>query len=196
MNILMHVELSRVIRKAVEKELNLKIDNFSFTYGNIKPDIIPSSLPHYKESALESVQAEIEQLATLKFNHSSRWLKQFSERLGIITHYLSDFFCYAHSEYFQPEKTGHYLYEFRQFYYFKRNQEVISLYSSMIPTYIQLSASNLHNCIEAAHARYRSIIKDNRVPYARDAIYAISICVLVCVSLISMCLENQLKFAV
>ena len=35
MNIVMHLELSQAIRIAVEKELDIKMDAFSFMYGNI-----------------------------------------------------------------------------------------------------------------------------------------------------------------
>lgn len=111
MNLILHLELSLIIRKAVEKELDIKIDTLNFIYGNIKPDIIPTSISHYKHAAMEFVQDEIEKLASLSFNKSKRWLKQFSERMGIITHYLSDFFCYAHSEYYQNEVKLHFLYE-------------------------------------------------------------------------------------
>ena len=39
MNIVMHLGLSQAIRNAVEKELAIKMDAFSFMYGNIKPDL-------------------------------------------------------------------------------------------------------------------------------------------------------------
>lgn len=196
MNIIMHLKLSQIIRKAVEKELEIKIDAFSFMYGNIKPDIIHTPISHYKDAAMESVQAEIEELSSLSFNKSKKWLIQFSERLGIITHYLSDFFCYAHSQYFQGDIVMHFLYESRQVYYFKKDQKVVSLFSPIMPTSIQLSTNNIINCIEVAHDRYRSIIKDNLFPYEWDTANAVSICVLVCVSLISMCIQNQLEIAV
>jgi hypothetical protein len=195
MNIAMHLELSQVIRKAVEKELHIKLNAFRFMYGNIKPDIIQTSIPHYKHTAMGYVQAEIEKLSSLKFSKSPRWLKQFSESLGIITHYLSDFFCYAHSDYFQGEITRHFLYEFRQFCYFQRKYKLASLYNPLTPAYIQLSAANLNNCIEAAHDKYRSVLTNNLVPYEWDSSNAVNICILVCVSLLSMCIENQLIIA-
>ncbi|MDR3539471.1 MAG: zinc dependent phospholipase C family protein [Desulfosporosinus sp.] len=196
MNIALHLEFSQVIRKAVEKELDIKLDALSFMYGNIKPDVIRTSIPHYKHTAMEFVQTEIEKLASLKFNKSKKWLKHFSGRLGIITHYLADFFCYAHSEVFQGDIMSHFLYEFWQSYYFIRSQKVVCWYIPMTPTYLQLSANYLTSCIEAAHDRYRSILKDNLFLYEWDTANAVSICVIVCVALISMCIENQLKFAV
>ncbi|KJS47330.1 MAG: hypothetical protein VR66_20225 [Peptococcaceae bacterium BRH_c23] len=100
MNIVMHLGLSQAIRNAVEKELDIKMDAFSFMYGNIKPDLKASSvkIPHFKHTAMNLVQAEIEKLTTLRLNEPRRWSKQLSERIGVITHYLSDFFCYAHTE--------------------------------------------------------------------------------------------------
>jgi len=196
MNIVLHLEFSQVIRKAVEKELNIKIDVLSFMYGNIKPDLIQTSIPHYKHTATEFVQAEIETLASLKFNKSKRWLKQFYERLGIITHYLSDFFCYAHSESFQGDMVEHFLYEFWQLYHFKRNQKIVCLCRPNMPNYIPISANNITGSIEAAHNNYKSLLRDDLIPYEWDTANAINICVSVCVSLISMCIENQLKIAV
>jgi len=194
-NIAMHLELSRVIRKAVEKELHIKLNAFRFMYGNIKPDIIQTSIPHYKHAAMEYVQAEIEKLSSLRFSKSPRWLKRFSESLGIITHYLSDFFCYAHSDYFQGEIVGHFLYEFRQFCYFQREYKLAGLYNPLTSAYIQLSAANLNNCIEDAHDKYQSVLTHNLVPYEWDSTNAVNICILVCVSLLSMCIENQLIIA-
>ncbi|HWQ72398.1 MAG TPA: zinc dependent phospholipase C family protein [Desulfitobacteriaceae bacterium] len=194
MNVVLHLELSQIIRKAVEKELDIKIDALSFMYGNIKPDIRPTSVSHYKHTAMEFVQDEIEKLASLRFNKSKRWKKQFSERMGIITHYLSDFFCYAHSQFFQNEIKSHFLYELRQLYYFKKNQKVVTdLYNHLISS---LSANSINSCIEAAHERYTNIINDNRFPYEWDTVNAVGICVLICIHITSICLENQLKIAV
>lgn len=90
MNILMHWQLARVICKSIEKELNIHINKISFLYGNIKPDLQPGSVPHYKHAAVEFVRGEIEKLS--EHQETGRWSKQLSERMGVITHYLSDFF--------------------------------------------------------------------------------------------------------
>lgn len=74
MNTFTHLGISQRLRYAVEKEFNIKLDSAGF------------------------IKEEINNLLNLKLNKCTRF---FSERLGIITHYLSDFFCHAHSEYFR-----------------------------------------------------------------------------------------------
>lgn len=199
MNVIMHLGLSEAIRNTVENELGIKINAYSFMYGNIKPDLdaLIVKNPHFKHTAMEYVQAEIEKLAPLKLNESRRWSKQLSERIGVITHYLSDFFCYAHTEYFESQRRSHWLYEFRLLSYFQKNQKFAKHHISIKPTEIQSTSANIITYIEEAHEKYLKYLKDlkyNPLPYELDTANALNICISVCVSIISMCLNNQLKY--
>ncbi|MHB8076505.1 zinc dependent phospholipase C family protein [Desulfosporosinus fructosivorans] len=195
MNIVMHLGMSQAIRNAVEKELAIKMDAFSFMYGNIKPDLEASSvkIPHFKHTTMELVQAEIEKLTTLRLNESRRWSKQLSERIGVITHYLSDFFCYAHTEYFKSNHRSHLLYEFQLLSHFQKSQKVAKHHSYIKPTDIQSSSNSIIAYIEEAHDRYLRNLEESPLPFELDTANALTICILVCVSILSMCLDNQLK---
>lgn len=197
-NIVMHLGLSQSIRNAVENELNIKMDAFSFMYGNIKPDLKSSSvrIPHFKHTAMELVQAEIEKLTTLRLNKSRRCSKQLSERIGVITHYLSDFFCYAHTEYFKSKHRSHLLYEFQLLYHFQKNQKVLKRQSFIKLTEIQTSSNNIITYIEEAYDRYLKEIKENLLPFELDTANALKISILVCVSILAMCLNDELKIAI
>lgn len=197
MNIVMHLGLSQAIRKAVENELDIKLSAFSFMYGNIKPDLNVSSvkIPHFKHTAMEFIQAEIEKLSVHRLNDSRRWSKQLSERIGVITHYLSDFFCYAHTEYFESKHRSHLLYEFQLLLHFQKSQNVLKRHSYIKPADIQFSSNNIITCIEETHDRYMKTIKENPFPFEWDTANALTICILVCVSIISMCLDDDLKIA-
>lgn len=191
MNIIMHMGFSEAIRKAIEKDLNIKIDRLSFMYGNIKPDLRPNlvNIPHYKDSAMEFVQGEIKKLTSYSLPKSRKWSKQLSERMGVITHYLSDFFCYAHSEFFQGDLVAHLLYESRLWYYFQRHPKTVKYSRKLLPCDIQSSAENIFNYIEEAHNRYLNIIRDKH-SYKWDTVESVRVCSTVCVSILSICLEN------
>jgi len=195
MNIVMHLGLSQAIRIAVEKELDIKMDAFSFMYGNIKPDLNSSSvkIPHFKHTTMEFVQAEIEKLTTLTLNESRRWSKLLSERIGVITHYLSDFFCYAHTEYFKSKHRSHLIYEFQLLSHFLKSQKVVKHLGYIKPTDIKSSSNSIISSIEEAYDRYLENLEDNPLPFELDTANALTICILVCVSIISMCLNNELK---
>ncbi|HWQ42005.1 MAG TPA: zinc dependent phospholipase C family protein, partial [Desulfosporosinus sp.] len=186
------------IRNAVEKELDIKLDTFSFMYGNIKPDLETSSvkIPHFKHTTMELVQAEIENLTTLRLNKSKRCSKQLSERIGVITHYLSDFFCYAHNEYFESKHRSHLLYEFQLLYHFQKNKKVVKGHSYIKPTDIQSSSNDIITYIEEAHDSYIKTIKENPLPFELDTANALTVCILVCVSILSICLDHELKIAI
>lgn len=192
MNILMHMELSQTIRKAIEKELDVKIDRIRFIYGNIKPDLRPNllNIPHYKDSAKEFVMGEIEKLASSQLQTSRKWSKDLSERMGVITHYLSDFFCYAHSEHFQGDLVRHLFYESHLWYYFQSHPLTVSYSRRIQSSEIRSSAEDIFNYLEDAHHRYLDLIRDKHPPYKEDTVEAVRVCVIVCISILSICLEN------
>lgn len=198
MNLVMHLGLSQAIRKAVEKELSIKMDAFSFMYGNIKPDLeaLSIKIPHFKHTTMELVQAEIEKITILKLSNSGRCSKQLSERIGAITHYLSDFFCYAHTEYFDSKHRSHLLYEFQLLYHFRKSKKVVKRRSYIKPTDILSSSDKIIIYIEEAHDQYLKTIKGNSLPFELDTANALTVCILVCVSILSMCLDHELKIAI
>ena len=198
MNIVMHLELSQAIRSAVEKELNVKIDAFSFMYGNIKPDLKTSciKIPHFKHTAMDFLQAEIEKISTLRLKKSKKCSKQLSERIGVITHYLSDFFCYAHTEYFESRHVSHLFYEFRLLYHYQKSPKDTKHLNFIKPTAIQFTSNKIMTYIEEAHDRYIKKVKENPLPFELDTANALMVCIIVCVSILSMCLDDKLKIAI
>jgi hypothetical protein len=90
--------------------MNFKLDKLAFAYGNIKPDFINKDIKckHTLDESLYCVNKYSEKL--MRDNIS---IKEFSEHLGIICHFICDYFCIYHRE--GNEKKGvfeHVLYEF------------------------------------------------------------------------------------
>lgn len=193
MNIGMHLGLAQNIRRTVENEIDIKLDTFSFSYGNIKPDILISwnNIPHIKSCRMEFIQAKLIELTALRLE-SKNWLKLLSEKLGVITHFLSDFFCFAHSDLFKEHTNSHLIYEFQLLSYYRKNQTVINLYS-FSDLELLTSVENVISYIEKEHARYTCDLKNIRSTYDLDIASALKVCVLVCVSLVTICINNQFE---
>lgn len=197
MNIMMHWRLSHIIRKAIESELDIKIDAYSFTRGNVKHDILPTlvKVPHYKNDSMDFVQAQINGLSALSLINPRKISKLLSERLGVITHYLSDFSCYAHTDLFPGDNRSHFLYEWQLFHQFEKNHKNIMGYCKAKTSNPLSSAEDIACYLEETYARYLDDIMDCDI-YEWDTRTAIEVCVQVCLSIISICISNELKIAV
>ena len=84
----------------------IKLDNNSLLWGSVAPDILPQFRlhRHYKKESLNYVVDEIIKLIFLTrfidFNSKPDPLavKMLSKKIGIISHYISDFVCLPHAE--------------------------------------------------------------------------------------------------
>ncbi len=96
-----HLLISKILYKYLSNEMNFKLDRLAFTYGNIKPDFINEDIKclHTLDGSLYCVNKYSEKL--MRENIS---IRKFSIYLGIICHYVCDYFCIFHRE--GNEKKG------------------------------------------------------------------------------------------
>jgi len=90
------------------KELGFRVNEKLFYFGNLYPDLIHSYLwrKHEYLHSREYIRKKIEKL--------KKRPRFFSFHLGIITHYICDYFCYPHSGVYNKGLFHHFLYERRQ----------------------------------------------------------------------------------
>jgi len=90
------------------KDLNYKLNEKLFLLGNIFPDLIQSYIwcRHEYKHSRKYVLKKIEQL--------KKRPKLFSFHLGVLTHYICDYFCYPHSNSCNKGFIHHIIYEIRQ----------------------------------------------------------------------------------
>ena len=115
-----HLLIGENVYSYIQRKLRVELNKTNFLYGNVKPDIVfrLSSKSHRIKDSLEFVLQEIDRLMTLK----DISIPQFSVDLGVISHFMSDFFCSAHC-YDSEEVKGivkHLYYEFNLHYQFKK----------------------------------------------------------------------------
>ncbi len=116
------VTLRRRLRKSLGVSLNLP----GFLYGNILPDISKKygECPHYIKDALSYVVSSNEKL--LSENNHSLYSYEFAKKLGVINHYLSDFFCHPHTEGYSKSKAHHGYYEFMMIARYRKGLRALS----------------------------------------------------------------------
>ena len=80
-----------------------------FSLGNILPDVAPHLrlMSHSKRHSYDYLLKRIEKLSRNRHRSSI----YTSLKLGVITHYLADYFCHPHTESFDGSINDHRLYE-------------------------------------------------------------------------------------
>ncbi|WP_341422846.1 zinc dependent phospholipase C family protein [Clostridium cavendishii] len=85
-------------------ELNKKvlINDKHFIWGNLKPDMTSKYklVKHYKDESFNLILNKIDYLSSLSFDDIRKWypMSSFNQELGVICHFLCDFFCIPHYE--------------------------------------------------------------------------------------------------
>jgi len=111
-----HLLMSHILYDYLSKRQNIKINKLAFLYGCVKPDISNADInqEHTLDSSINSLNKYSEKLLT---NNIS--IKDFSVSLGVICHFICDYFCLYHNdEYCLKNNFQHFLYEIKLHYKF------------------------------------------------------------------------------
>lgn len=95
MHITTHLLMADTLYKAITSQMTIELDYISYVYGNIKPDVHPGTIdwPHFSKDSLDDLLAYCEQVITTPMS-----LKAFSLALGVISHFICDYYCLYHTE--------------------------------------------------------------------------------------------------
>lgn len=84
----------------LSKKLLIKRRNF--LYGSIKPDMVSKYklTKHYRDESYEAIIEKINTLLNVQWDDisSNKGLCGFSQDLGVVCHFICDFFCVPHNE--------------------------------------------------------------------------------------------------
>lgn len=190
MNIFTHRFISQKVRKYIQEELGIKLDKNSFEYGSIKPDIVPRlrNIKHFSEDSIDFICDSIIDLKSKPFSDSRTFIKYFSVQLGVITHYISDYFCFAHND---PSLIDNL---YKHLIYENRVGMATIDYKTDIhyikDRYEQLMHNNCKDMIYTMLSEYKS--EGSSTP-KMDLRYAITVSSLVSVNIINRCIENLIN---
>ncbi len=170
-----HKIIATEIYESVLELYGLKLDKKSLLWGSVLPDISPKYklIRHYKEESLEYIINEIINLieTNKKINlyKNKIGLKILSKKIGIISHYLSDYTCLPHAERwtFQTNMIKHIKYEadlnkFIKNYKFKENRiknQDLDLYDTEDDIYLKIE-DYINNVVDVEYKLNRSLSND------------------------------------
>jgi len=170
-----HTIMAHHISEHIRQDFNLSLDKYSFTWGNIKPDLFKSYIKdkHYMAESIDSVSNKILELSYLNPSNIfiERNFDKFSLHMGIICHYICDFFCLPHFKrwkYFEGETIEHFLYEKRLN---TKAKEISTPKKILLPDSPDITPVGIKNLINETQSEYKHI-----EDYKRDILYAINIC--------------------
>lgn len=91
---------NNILRQASNEKVFL-LDKKKFVWGNLKPDCVSKYKfkKHFYDESIEMILEKINFLSTLTVEeiYFSYGRKKFSAELGVICHFICDFFCLAHN---------------------------------------------------------------------------------------------------
>jgi hypothetical protein len=168
-----HLLIANHTANYVAEHTGFGLNRRRFCYGNIKPDIdaIFQKYPHDFGGSIELVKTLIEQLIEDELD-----AKKFSEMLGVINHFLSDYFCAYHSYYYLKKRNivVHLIYETLLHHclrYRSLNQKKLN--ALMITSIVGNSIDEIIRTLRNEYYNCRRSIK-NDIKYALNATAMIS----------------------
>ncbi|WP_160721242.1 zinc dependent phospholipase C family protein [Isachenkonia alkalipeptolytica] len=166
-----HMIIANHIYDHTEKTLGIRLNKSSLQYGSIKPDIAPNllKLHHFKPQSLRLICEEIKELTEHTYADDHNYIKFISRQIGIINHFVSDFFCVPHNDRttYKNNFMEHMAYENTLHKRFKT-------FDKKIPTpvvsldFLNLSIDDIEELIEGYHREYSKKVESmsNDIEYS------------------------------
>lgn len=182
LNTFSHVIIGKIIYDYLKDNYGIYLDKKSFIKGNYYPDFSASIIkrPHYIKDTLDYVHDKIEKLANTNLN-SAYIDKAYSKKIGIICHYYSDYFCFAHSSNFKEKTKAHISYERKLHKYLVVKQNNIKKIISRSKKDINIDINKIKMKIN----KYQEDYLNSKQGYGNDLIFSINVCIEMILSVIN-----------
>lgn len=107
-----HLRIGDAITKSIP---GFQFDWLAFQYGNAVPDLLPGIPDHTMNNSIHFIESLITEITQANFMEANaREKRHLFIQMGILTHYVSDYFCQAHNNDARYQKLiPHILYENR-----------------------------------------------------------------------------------
>ncbi len=168
-----HILMGCFLQQYMEDHYGIHLNRNSFILGNVMPDYFPSFLirPHFLKKNASHVQRMIKVL--LKRRRSSFCGRKYSRLLGILCHYYTDFFCYAHSDSFEGNLSDHIQYEKSLYLYFVENLKQFQTLHFIVQPESTFCAGDVYRQFETLHSCYLR----SQTSFGNDLLFAMTGCV-------------------
>lgn len=184
-----HTKVARILLDYIEETCGVTFDTSAFIYGNLKPDLTGTYLTkrHNPSVMYGEVMDMIRDFAE-KYTIGTSNGHDLSVDLGVICHYVTDFFTYPHNDdIYDRNLLAHYIYEKRTSLRISRRIDAGKFERWASPVIPPFTVDALVNRIGDLHARY----KNERPSIANDIIYICQITAMVVLSIINITYEVE-----
>lgn len=175
-----HKIISEHVYKVVNDTLGVKLNKNQLIYGSIKPDLTPKflRLEHFKPESFNQIMDEVKELSISQFSENSSFIKQFSQQLGVVTHFVADYFCVPHNDRstYKSHFIDHVVYEYKLEKLFKGHSHKTTIIKEAFNVN-NYSSSPISNVIDSLHSSYtlRGESMSNDVISSLDAVSTVAL---------------------
>jgi hypothetical protein len=185
MQVYSHLLIARKIHKYILDNLGFNMSLNNLKYGCIKPDFSPklARIPHYKKDSFYFISELITKMESCQLPNTVGEMNLLSSQLGVILHYIIDYFCFAHNNIFMNKIIPHFIYEVNLGSELKK---YLSSYENL-PDIELTEEDNINvkksiiDYIENKHQEYLSDIQS----IENDIYYSLQVCEVVTLQLIT-----------
>lgn len=117
MNIIAHLKIAHLIQKKLSSQHGIHLNRLGFLLGNILPDLQHNRIQaeHFFRQSWLQIQLLAGQIGSEQQDLTPGRLTRFhSVNIGMVCHFVSDYFCFAHTVHFKQTFLNHLAYEARQ----------------------------------------------------------------------------------
>lgn len=183
-----HFAMAQILYASM-KSRGIDLNLVPFVYGNISPDYSPKILihPHFTKTCTRKINESIFVLSKKHVGSGLRLDADYAVELGVLCHFLCDYFCFAHSKDFADSLKQHVAYENELDSYLQSNCFDLLDVSGSKELTAQPSPYLLRNSVEKAKNAYT----ENGYTYKNDLLYAFNACVSCIYSLVLLSREAE-----
>lgn len=168
-----HHAMGHLLHRALE-EAGIRLDKEMFVLGNLLPDYLPELIlsPHFTAKCQREINVFTGALAAQHVDRDGEIPAEYALRLGILCHYITDYFCFAHCREFGKTLAKHAVYEQELDDYFRRHYHTEECLLAEYPSVQCDCARDVTQDIFQTKRRYQSAERT----YQTDVRFAFTTC--------------------
>ena len=180
-----HLLIAKTIHKLILDSYDIDLSLNDLKIGCIKPDFSPRlvNLPHYKNKSFQDISQMINALKSDKLPESFNKVNSFSNELGVILHYLTDYFCSPHNDRLMDKMPTHFIYELNLDYELRKYLKATNILT--VPNLSSEDYANINisliQYIDEKHNQYLKI----KPSLSNDIQYILQVCSVAAIGIIT-----------
>ncbi len=166
-----------------------RLDRELFVLGNMLPDYMPELIlnPHFTLKCQREIHIFTEALAGQPVERGEQFPPEYALRLGILCHYLTDYFTFAHTPEFRLGLKEHGVYEQRLDDYFRGHY---TAEESALESHAFSACESARDVVKEIY-RMKRDYRAQGCTLSRDVQYAFSACLGAMTQLITLSEERE-----